>query len=192
MSGNVQKLRKRDIVVFLCKIQIRIDLQEDLMVRGIQLLINDVFSLPRKLVRKMENVSGIREVMLHLLLGKSLLVLINLLLMIVLRIVRIERWTVKILFLIVGQKFLSLVVNQKIILPQIHLHQNGYIQSFVVLEVLIVVVPRNEECNIQINGRNELLISILRIFLTWICFMSLYSMDQYIQKMVLNEHQNLM
>ena len=94
------------------------------MVRGIQLLINDVFSLPRKLVRKMENVSGIREVMLHLLPGKSLLVLINLLLMTVVRIVIIQIEIVKVLFLIVGQKFLSLVVNQKIILRLISVFQD--------------------------------------------------------------------
>ena len=70
----------------------------------IQLLINDVFLLPRKLVRKVENVSGIREVMLHLLLGKSLLVLINLLQMIAPRIVRIQIEIVKVLFLIVDQQ----------------------------------------------------------------------------------------
>lgn len=84
------------------------------MVRGIQLLINDVFSLPKKIVKKID-VNGIQEAILYLL-RKCLFVQINLLLMIVPRIVRIERWIVKVLFLIVDQKFLSLVVNQKIIL----------------------------------------------------------------------------
>lgn len=92
------------------------------MVRGIQLLINDVFSLPKKIVKKID-VNGIQEVILYLL-GKCLFVLINLLLMIVPKIARIERWTVKILFLIVGQKFLSLVVNQKIILRLISVFQD--------------------------------------------------------------------
>ena len=64
-------------------------------------LINDVFSLQGKIVKKI-NVSGVQEVILYLL-GKYLFVLINLLLMTVARIVRIEKQIVKFLFLIVDQ-----------------------------------------------------------------------------------------
>lgn len=64
-------------------------------------LINDVFSLQGKIVKKI-NVNGIQEVIRYLL-GKYLFVLINLLLMTVARIVRIEKQIVKILFLIVDQ-----------------------------------------------------------------------------------------
>ena len=85
-------------------------------------LINDVFSLQGKIVKKI-NVSGVQEVIRYLL-GKYLFVLINLLLMTVARIVRIEKQIVKFLFLIVDQKFLSLVVNQKIILRLISVFQD--------------------------------------------------------------------
>ena len=64
-------------------------------------LINDVFSLQGKIVKKI-NVNGIQEVIRYLL-EKYLFVLINLLLMTVARIVRIEKQIVKILFLIVDQ-----------------------------------------------------------------------------------------
>ena len=64
-------------------------------------LINDVFSLQGKIVKNM-NVNGIQEVIRYLL-GKYLFVLINLLLMTVARIVRIEKQIVKFLFLIVDQ-----------------------------------------------------------------------------------------
>ena len=64
-------------------------------------LINDVFSLQGKIVKKI-NVSGVQEVILYLF-GKYLFVLINLLLMTVARIVRIEKQIVKFLFLIVDQ-----------------------------------------------------------------------------------------
>ena len=65
-------------------------------------LIDDVFSLQGKIVKNM-NVNGIQEVIRYLL-GKYLFVLINLLLMTVARIVRIEKQIVKILFLIVDQQ----------------------------------------------------------------------------------------
>lgn len=64
-------------------------------------LIDDVFSLQGKIVKNM-NVNGIQEVIRYLL-GKYLFVLINLLLMTVARIVRIEKQIVKFLFLIVDQ-----------------------------------------------------------------------------------------
>jgi hypothetical protein len=64
-------------------------------------LINDVFSLQGKIVNK-KDVNGIQEVILYLF-GKYLFVLINLLLMTVARIVRIEKQIVKFLFLIVDQ-----------------------------------------------------------------------------------------
>ena len=63
---------------------------------------DDVFSLQGKTVKKID-VNGIQEVIRYLL-GKYLFVLINLLLMTVARIVRIEKQIVKILFLIVDQQ----------------------------------------------------------------------------------------
>ena len=62
---------------------------------------DDVFSLQGKIVKKID-VNGIQEVIRDFL-GKYLFVLINLLLMTVARIVRIEKQIVKILFLIVDQ-----------------------------------------------------------------------------------------
>jgi len=61
----------------------------------------NVLTLQGKIVKKMD-VNGIQEVIRYLL-GKYLFVLINLLLMTVARIVRIEKQIVKILFLIVDQ-----------------------------------------------------------------------------------------
>ena len=77
-------------------------------------LINDVFSLQGKIVKKI-NVNGIQEVIRYLL-EKYLFVLINLLLMTVARIVRIEKQIVKILFLIVAQQNMSGSVSMMMVL----------------------------------------------------------------------------
>lgn len=77
-------------------------------------LINDVFSLQGKIVKKI-NVNGIQEVIRYLL-EKYLFVLINLLLMTVARIVRIEKQIVKILFLIVDQQNMSGSVSMMMVL----------------------------------------------------------------------------